>query len=120
MTNRIDELDLDDPEVYDLVRKTNKSKKNEQQPQDQELNQDQTNDNTITNYIIDETPIKNTNTNTTFDFIKKLLVICVCIFLIYLFIYRYMIGFDFLKNKQYTRSMAVMSPELLTLSSFLL
>ena len=64
--------------------------------------------------------VKNTNNNgTMIDFIKKLLIVCVCIFLIYLFIYRYMIGFDFLKSKQYMKSMAVISPELLTVSTFL-
>ena len=117
MTNRIDEINLDDPEVYDLVRKTNKLKNNEQKSQEQE----QTTNDITSNYIIDETSVKNTNNNgTMFDFIKKIFIVCVCVFLIYLFIYRYMIGFDFLKNKQYTKSMAIMSPELLTLSSFLL
>ena len=112
---RIDELNLDDPEVYDLVRKTNKLKNDKMQKQEQENTE--TKDYTSSNYIIDNTPVQ--NTNTTFDFVKKLLIVCICIFLIYLFIYRYMIGFDFFKNKQYTKSMAVMSPELITLSSFL-
>ena len=112
MTNRIDEINLDDPEVYDLVRKTNKFKNNNEHQEHQ-----QTEDVTSSNYIIDETSGKNTNNNSTmFDFIKKIFIVCVCVFLIYLFIYRYMIGFDFLKNKQYTKSMAIMSPELLTVT----
>jgi len=86
MTNRIDELDLDDPEVYDLVRKTNKIKNN-----NNEQEQNKTQDSTSSNYIIDETPVNNNNC-TMFDFIKKLLIVCICVFLIYLFIYKYIIG----------------------------
>jgi len=86
MTNRIDELDLDDPEVYDLVRKTNKIKNN-----NNEQEQNKTQDSTSSNYIIDETPVNNNNC-TMGDFIKKLLIVCICVFLIYLFIYKYIIG----------------------------
>lgn len=115
--SRHDELDLDDPETYDLVRRVKKNNKNVKQEEPNQSESDQKN-NESTNFIIDNTPEKNKDKS--LDFIKKLILVCICIFLVYLFIYRYVIGYDFLKTKQYVKSMAVMSPELLTLSSFLL
>jgi hypothetical protein len=108
-----DIIDFTDPEVYELIQRSDRptfSQKENSLPS-QNLSNKENN--------IDIVVLKNREGSLE-KFIKRLILISVCLFLLYLVIYRYIIGFNFLKNKEYMKSMAVLSPEMITVSSFLL
>ena len=120
MSVNIDEIDFSDPELYEYVQRSdrltfaNNSNSIGIKPK---------NINVKNNVVLTDDYITSTsenNKNDMFHLVKKIVLICLCLFLIYLFIYRYVIGFTFMKNKEYMKSAAVLSPEIMTLSSFLL
>ena len=106
-----DIIDFTDPEVYELIQRSDRPTFSQK-----ETSQNPSNNN---NKNIDIVVIKKKEGSLE-KFIKRLILISVCLFLIYLFIYRYVIGFNFLKNKEYMKSMAVLSPEMVTITSLLL
>ena len=128
MSVNIDEIDFSDPELYEHVQRSDRStfanNSNSTDVKSKNINVNVKN-NVVLNddyddYINNPSSTSENNKNDMFHFVKKILLICLCLFLIYLFVYRYIIGYTFMKNKQYVKSMAVMSPEIMTLSSFLL
>ena len=54
------------------------------------------------------------------DLIKKIVIIVFCILIIYFTIFRYVLGYKFFSNKEFGKGTAVLSPELITISSLLL
>jgi hypothetical protein len=123
MSVNIDEIDFSDPELYEYVQRSDRSTfsnninkmgvkpKNLNVPRNVDLTDD---------YVTEPKPNPKNNKNDLYNTVKKLVLICLCLFLVYLFIYRYVIGYNFLKNKEYMKSAAVLSPEIMTLSSFLI
>jgi len=107
-----DIIDFTDPEVYELIQRSDRPTFSQK-----ETSQNPSNNNNNKN--IDIVVLKNREGSLE-KFIKRLILISVCLFLLYLFIYRYVIGFNFLKNKEYMKSMAVLSPEMMTITSLLL
>jgi hypothetical protein len=108
-----DIIDFTDPEVYELIQRSDRptfSQKEIPLPTQNPTNK-------IKN--IDIVVLKKREGSLE-KFIKRLILISLCLFLVYLVIYRYIIGFNFLKNKEYMKSMAVLSPEMISISSFLL
>jgi len=65
--------------------------------------------------IVDRRPKK-----TLSELIRKIIVVLIILALIYFTIYRFVIGYDFFKKKEYKKSMAVLSPELASLSLLVL
>ncbi len=53
-------------------------------------------------------------------FVRNLFIIIICLFLIYITIFRYVLGYNFFKGKEYMKTAAVLSPELISISTLLL
>lgn len=54
------------------------------------------------------------------ELIRKIIVVLIILAIIYFTIYRFVIGYDFFKKKEYKKSLAVLSPELASLSLLVL
>jgi hypothetical protein len=101
------QLDLSDKKIFDLVKRsdtTPKEKENKPEIKIDEI------------IIIDSCKREGSITK----FMKRLFFLILCIVLIYLTIFRYVLGYNFFKNKDYKKGAAVLSPELLTITSLLL
>lgn len=58
--------------------------------------------------------------NPLMKFLTMAFVIALVVFLIYITVYRFVLGYNFFKNKDYMKSAAAFSPELLALSTSIL
>jgi hypothetical protein len=100
------QVDLSDKKIFDLVQRSDtKPKVTEEKPKVVEEK-----------IIVDSCKREGSLTK----FMKKLFILIFCIVVIYLTIFRYILGYRFFKNKEYTKGTAVLSPELITLSALLL
>lgn len=103
------ELDLSDENIYSEIQKKNNIQNNIQNNiNDKEINK---------NILIKN---KNKKDLSLSRFIRNLLLIILSLFLIYITIFRYVLGFNFFKNKEYKKTTAVLSPEIISLSTLLL
>jgi hypothetical protein len=103
-------IDLSDKKLYTEIQRTDnpilEEKQEKQEPQNHILNKI---------LIIDRRPKK-----TLSDLIRKIIIVLIILALIYFTIYRFVIGYDFFKKKEYKKSLAVLSPELASLSLLVL
>jgi hypothetical protein len=111
------QIDLSDKKLYDLVQRSdNKTIKPSKQIVKNNIN---INENKNKNEKI--IPVKNCKKEgSLFKFIRNLFIIVVCLFLIYITVFRYVLGYNFFKNKDYMKTSAVLSPELITISTLLI
>ena len=89
------EVDLSDKKIFDLVQRSD------------------TKQIVQTKTIVEEDEknvVKYKRTGSLTNFIKKIFIIIICLLLIYLTIFRYVLGYNFLKNKDYKKGAAVLSP----------
>jgi len=100
------QIDLSDKKIFDLVKRSDTTPVEEKDKQKIE---------------VDEIVIINSckREGSLSKFIKRLVILILCIILIYLTIFRYILGYNFFKNKDYKKGAAVLSPELLTITSLL-
>lgn len=110
------QVDLSDKKIFDLVqrsdnRTTQKSKNSESSQYSIEE------DNKEEPVIIVKVCKQNGSLQ---DFIKKIFLIVFILLILYFTIFRYVLGYNFFKNKEYKKGAAVLSPELITISSLLL
>lgn len=103
------EIDLSDVNIYSELKGQDKNKQNKQNNQNNQ-NKDKQN-----NIII-----VNKKESSLSRFIRNLLLIILSLFLIYITIFRYVLGYNFFKNKEYKKTAAVLSPEIISLSTLLL
>lgn len=100
-------IDLSDKKLYtEIQRSDNPILEEKQEPQNHIPNKI---------LIIDRKPKK-----TLSDLIRKIIIVLIILALIYFTIYRFVIGYDFFKKKEYKKSLAVLSPELASLSLLVL
>lgn len=100
-------IDLSDKKLYTEIQRTdNPILEEKQEPQTHIPNKI---------LIIDRKPKK-----TLSDLIRKIIIVLILLAIIYFTIYRFVIGYDFFKKKEYQKSLAVLSPELASLSLLVL
>lgn len=100
-------IDLSDKKLYtEIQRSDNPILEEKQEPQSHIPNKI---------LIIDRKPKK-----TLSDLIRKIIIVLILLAIIYFTIYRFVIGYDFFKKKEYQKSLAVLSPELASLSLLVL
>ena len=100
-------IDLSDKNIYtEIQRSDNPILEEKQEPQTHIPNKI---------LIIDRKPKK-----TLSDLIRKIIIVLIILAIIYFTIYRFVIGYDFFKKKEYKKSLAVLSPELASLSLLVL
>lgn len=100
-------IDLSDKKLYtEIQRSDNPILEEKQEPQTHIPNKI---------LIIDRKPKK-----TLSDLIRKIIIVLIILAIIYFTIYRFVIGYDFFKKKEYKKSLAVLSPELASLSLLVL
>ena len=100
-------IDLSDKKLYTEIQRTDYPILEEKQEKQTHI------PNKI--LIIDRKPKK-----TLSDLIRKIIIVLIILALIYFTIYRFVIGYDFFKKKEYKKSLAVLSPELASLSLLVL
>lgn len=100
-------IDLSDKNIYtEIQRSDNPILEEKEEPQTHIPNKI---------LIIDRKPKK-----TLSDLIRKIIIVLIILAIIYFTIYRFVIGYDFFKKKEYQKSLAVLSPELASLSLLVL
>lgn len=110
------EVDLSDKNIYNLVERSD-IKNNDSN----DGSNNSSNNGNIIDKLVDIQIIKKYKKESSSSrFIRNLLIVILCIIIIYFTIFRYVIGYDFFKSKQYVKSAAVLSPEIITISSLLL
>jgi hypothetical protein len=102
------EVDLSDENIYSEIKKQN----NTQNTQNNKENNKEKNNIIIVNKYKKDSSLSR--------FIRNLLLIILSLFLIYITIFRYVLGYNFFKNKEYKKTAAVLSPEIISLSTLLL
>jgi hypothetical protein len=107
LSDQKNQVDLSDKKIFDLVQRSNTISKEEKDKPEIKVEDI---------IIIDSCKREGSLTK----FIKRLFILIICIILIYLTIFRYVLGYNFFKNKDYKKGAAVLSPELLTITSLLL
>lgn len=100
-------VNLSDPKLYKLV--------NENSDVQQEVQEKNDRKNTM---VIIETD--NQCHNPLMKFLTGAFILVLVAFLLYITIYRFVLGYNFFKNKEYMKTAATLSPELVALSSILL
>ena len=104
-------VNLSDSKLYKLV--------NENSDVNSDVNSDaqtETQEKNATMVIIEN----NKCHNPLMKFLTGAFILALIAFLLYITIYRFVLGYNFFKNKEYMKTAATISPELVALSSILL
>jgi hypothetical protein len=101
-------VNLSDPKLYKLVNENSDVNSVETQEK---------NDRNTTMVIIENDKQCH---NPLMKFLTGAFILVLIAFLLYITIYRFVLGYNFFKNKEYMKTAATISPELLALSSILL
>ena len=102
------QVDLSDKKIFDLVQRSDTTPKEIKVKSDVNKIQE--------TVVVDNCKRQGSLTN----FMKKLFIVIFCLLILYLTIFRYILGYKFLKNKDYKKGAAILSPELITVSALLL
>ncbi len=103
------QVDLSDKKIFELVKRSDTTPKEEEIKPEIKVKVEE-------KVIIDSCKREGSLTK----FMKKIFILVFCIAIIYLTIFRYILGYKFFKNKEYTKGAAILSPELITVSALLL
>lgn len=102
-----DTVNLADPKLYKIVNENNVDK-NELEKEQEVMPQ--------TTMVV----VENKCMNPLMKFLTVLFILALVVFLIYITVYRFVLGYNFFKNKEYMKTAAALSPELVALSTSIL
>jgi hypothetical protein len=105
-------INLSDKKLYTEIQRANIPIVENTQNTQNQLNKPQ--------YIENNIIVVEKKNKTLSSLIRNIIIVLIVIVLVYLTIYRFVISYDFFKNKEYMKSAAVLSPELTSLSLLVL
>ncbi len=104
-----DTVNLADPKLYNIVNENKENKQEKEQENEQE-------NKSYSTMVI----VENKCMNPLMKFLTVLFILALVIFLIYITVYRFFLGYNFFRNKEYMKTAAALSPELVALSTSIL